>query len=175
MLRALLTLTTNSSVHLRRLRVKNLKALLTGFALAALTACGGGTDPNSPEYQAFMQRDAVMEELGEAILPLNQMSQEEIPVDEQVFLESARTLAARAGDLLDGFDNQTLIPESRVTADIWANWDDFVAKNDAMIEAANALVAAAESGGFAAGRDLVRPLRDSCGNCHRPYRGPEPD
>ena len=74
-----------------------MKVLIPGFALAVLTACGGGgTDTDSPEYQAFMQRHSVMEELRDAILPLNQMEREEIPVDEGVFLESARTLAASA-------------------------------------------------------------------------------
>jgi len=150
-----------------------LKASVAGLLLAALAACGGGTDPNSPEYQAYMQRDAVMEELGEAILPLNEMSQEEIPVDEDVFLESARSLAASAAGMLDGFENQTTIPESRAKPEIWDNWDDFQAKAAALADAANALVAATESGGFAAGQGLVRPMRDTCGGCHRPYRAPE--
>jgi cytochrome c556 len=144
-----------------------------GAALAVLVACGGGSDPNTPEYQAYMQREAVMEELGDAILPLNEMSQEERPVDEQVFLQSAQSIVANAAKLLDGFQNQTIVPESRTKPEVFANWDDFVAKSDALIAAADALVEATESGGFAAGRGLVRGVRDTCGGCHRPYRAPE--
>jgi cytochrome c556 len=152
------------------------RAVITAMAFASLTACGGGgSDPNSPEYLAFMERDAVMDELGEALLPLNQMTAEEIPVDEALFLESARSLAASAARVLDGFENQTIVPESRSTPEIWANWDDFVMKAEALQTDANALVAATESGGFAAGRELVRGVRDNCGGCHQPYRGPEPE
>jgi cytochrome c556 len=122
---------------------------------------------------AYMERHEAMEELGEAILVLNDMSAEEIPVDEDAFLGAARTIATGAGTLLDHFENQTIVPESRAKPEIWQNWDDFVAKNDALVTASNALVEAASSGGFAAGRSLVAPMRDTCGGCHRPYRGPE--
>jgi cytochrome c556 len=146
------------------------------MALAALSACGGGgSDPDSPEYLAFIERDAVMADLRDGLLPLNQMVSEEIPVDEALFLASARSLAANAPRVLDGFDNQTVVPESRSTPEIWANWADFESKGEALQSAANALAAAAESGGFAAGRELVRGVRDTCSGCHTPYRGPEPD
>lgn len=152
-----------------------LKALTAGLVFSGLVACGGGTDPNSPEYQAYEARHELMESLGDAILPLNQMSNEEIPVDEAVFLQSARDLAASARMVRDTFQEQVLIPESRSTPEIWENWDDFVAKDEALVTAANELVAATEDGGFAAGRGLVRTLRDTCGGCHRPYRAPEPE
>ena len=146
----------------------------SGLAFATLAACGGGgSDPDSPEYQAFMQRDALMGDLGEAILVLNEMSTEEIPVDEAAFLAAARTIADRAPALIDGFENQTIVPESRARPEIFANWDDFTAKNAALVTAANALVEATSSGGFAAGRGIVSQVRDSCGACHRPYRAPE--
>jgi cytochrome c556 len=86
---------------------------------------------------------------------------------------SARTIAEHAPGLLGLFENQTLIAESRSKPEIWSNWDDFVAKSEALTSAASALVEAAESGGFAAGRPLVRGVRESCGGCHRPYRAPD--
>jgi cytochrome c556 len=150
--------------------------LTAAGALAALSACGGGgSDPNTPEFQAFMQRDATMAELGEAILPLNEMSNEEIPVDEAVFLDSARRIAAAAENARQGFDNETIVPESRAKPEIWANMADFEAKAADLQTAAAALLTAAKSGGFAAGRSLVAGVRDTCGACHRPYRGPEPE
>jgi cytochrome c556 len=145
-----------------------------GIACTGLVACGGGgSDPNSPEYQAYMQRQEAMDMLGEAILVLNDMSAEDIPVDEAAFRAAAETIAAGAATLLDEFENQTIVPESRTKPEVFQNWDDFAAKNAALETAANALVAATASGGFAAGRGLVVGVRDSCGGCHRPYRAPE--
>ena len=150
--------------------------LLPAVTLTVLTACGGGgTDMNSPEYQAYAQRHAVMEELRDAILPLNQMERDEIPVDEAVFLESARALAAGSENVLNGWDVETIVAESRATPEIWANMDDFTAKGQELQAAAAALLTATEAGGFEAGRPLVAAARNTCGGCHRPYRGPEPE
>jgi len=154
-------------------RATILRTLTTGFALATLAACGGGSDPNSPEFQAYEQRDAVMHEMGDAILVLNDMSREQIPVDDAAFRTAAQDLSASAARMLDGFQNQTIVPESRTMPEVFQNWDDFVAKTEALQEAASALAAAAASGGFAEGRGLVEGARNSCGSCHRVYRAPE--
>lgn len=150
----------------------------TGIACIGLTACGGGgggSDTSSPEYQAFVERDAFMNELGDAILVINDMAAEEIPVDEAAFRQAVDTIATQAPMLVSHFENQTIVPESRTKPEVFANWDDFVAKNDALVTAANALRTATASGGFAAGRPLVPAMRDTCGSCHRAYRGPEPE
>jgi len=157
-----------------KIKLMKWKSLPAAAAFAAVAACGG-VDKDSPEYQAHMQRHETMEALGDAILPLNQMTQEEIPVDDAVFVASARSLADAAANMLDGFDNSTPVADSRAKPEIWDNWDDFVAKAEALQTAATALAAAADSGGFAAGRELVRGVRDTCGGCHRPYRAAEED
>ena len=150
-----------------------------GLACTALVACGGGgsggSDTSSPEYLAFQERDGFMQELGDAILVLNDMAAEDIPADDAAFLAAARTIADRAPAMLDYFENRTIVPESRTKPEVFTNWDDFVAKHGALVTAANALAEAAATGGFAAGRSLVAPMRDTCGSCHRPYRGPEPE
>jgi cytochrome c556 len=75
--------------------------------------------------------------------------------------------------MLSMFENQEIVADSRTKPEVFTNWADFTAKQGALVTAANALNEAATSGGFAAGRSLVAPLRDTCGGCHRPYRGPE--
>ena len=90
-------------------------------------------------------------------------------------MAAAQTIADRAPDMLAMFENQTIVAESRTKPEVFTNWADFTARHGALVTAANALAAAASSGGFAAGRSLVAPLRDTCGGCHRPYRGPDPD
>jgi cytochrome c556 len=154
---------------------KTLRAVTAAIAFAFLTACGGGSDPNSPEYQAYAKRHELMEEMGDALLVLNEMSNEERPVDEQAFLMAAQTIVDGTGEVVSTFESQLTVPESRAMPEIWQNWDDFTAHNEMVAEAAKALVMAAQSGGFEAGRGLVRGVRDACGSCHRAYRGPEPD
>jgi len=145
---------------------------MSGMSFLVLTACGGGGGAEMGS-ESHMQRHETMEALGDAILPLNQMAQGEMPVDEAVFLEQARSLAASSADVFVGFDDQTQDEHSRAKPEIWDNWDDFVAKGEALQTAATALLEAAESGGSAAGIPLVRGVRDTCGGCHRPYRAPE--
>lgn len=160
-----------------------LASIGTGIACTALVACGGGEGGNAgggsgadaAAQQAFEARDAYMHELGDAILVLNEMANEERAADDAAFLAAARTIADRAPSMLDHFENQTIVPASRTKPEIFANWADFTAKHGALVTAANALAGAASTGGFAAGRPLVAPLRDTCGGCHRPYRGPDPD
>lgn len=159
---------------------RTLASIGTGIACTALVACGGGSDgggsdTSSPAYLAFEERDAFMNELGDAILVLNDMVAEDIPLDEAAFLGAARTIAERSPAMLDFFENQTIVPQSRTKPEVFSNWDDFVMRHTALVQSANALYEATSSGGFAAGRNLVAPMRDTCGGCHRPYRGPEPE
>lgn len=160
-----------------------LASIGTGIACTALVACGGsedgggggGSGADAAAQQAFEERDAYMHELGDALLVLNEMATEERPADDAAFLAAAQTIARRAPDMLGMFENQTIVAESRTKPEVFANWDDFTAKHGALVTAANALAEAASTGGFAGGRNLVAPLRDTCGGCHRPYRGPDPD
>ena len=161
-----------------------LASIGTGIACTALVACGGGggggeagggSGSDSAAQQAFEARDAYMHELGDAILVLNEMASEERPADDAAFRAAAATIAQRAPEMLDMFENQTIVAESRTKPEVFTSWDDFTMRHSALVQAANALNAAASSGGFAAGRSLVAPLRDTCGGCHRPYRGPDPD
>ena len=151
-----------------------LASIGTGIAFIGLSACGGGGgDTSSPEYQAFVERDAFMNELGEAVRVINDMAAEEIPVDEAAFRQAVDTVATQAPLLVSHFENQTIVEESRTEPEVFSNWADFTAKNDALVTAANALRTATASGGFAAGRPLIRAMVDTCGSCHRAYRGPE--
>ena len=158
-----------------------LASIGTGIACTALVACGGGGSEgggygaDAAAQQAFEARDAYMHELGDAILVRNEMASEERPADDAAFLAAARTIADRAPAMLDQFENQTIVADSRTKPEVFANWADFTTKHGALVTAANALAEAASTGGFAGGRALVAPLRDTCGGCHRPYRGPEPE
>ena len=154
-----------------------LKLFAAGIAAATLSACGGAGgpsyDPESPEGEAQMYRDSVMELARQKAGLLIAMANEEVELDEAVFVQSAADLAALAAMMPAGFQNQTLVAGSRSDPAIWDNWDDFQSKFEALIDATAGLADAAANGGFSAAQGMVRQTTSNCGNCHNPYRLPE--
>ncbi len=101
------------------------------------------------------------------------MHREEIPLDEELFVESTRDLANAAGMMLDGFMTEGIVEPSRATPEIWENWEDFEQQAQAFQEAAEMLADTAEQQGFEAARSLAQDTIGMCGDCHRPYRASE--
>lgn len=156
-------------------RSRHLTTFGMGLVLATLAACGGGggSDEDTPEFMAYEVRHSVMHLLEYNTRIINNMYRGETEVDEAAFLKATQNLAALAGMIYDGFDNQTIVPESRAKPDIWENWDDFKSKGDALIDGANALAQATETGGFEAAKSQVEGAVSTCNSCHRPYRASE--
>lgn len=63
--------------------------------------------------------------------------------------------------------------KTRAKPEIWANPDDFKAKQDAFAAEANALFAAASASDLAAMRMRAKTLGAACGACHKVYRAEE--
>jgi cytochrome c556 len=150
-----------------------LTALAAALGFGLLSACGGGgapADADTPEGQAFQFRQAVMRVAANKLATIGGMADEEIPVDEEVFAKATRDLAAAAGMIVEGFEVEGVPTGSRSLPDVWTNWDDFQQKANDSAQAAEALAAATDDGGFAAGQPLVQAARQACGACHRAYR-----
>ncbi|MBN1238788.1 MAG: cytochrome c [Gammaproteobacteria bacterium] len=146
-------------------------------AVAALgltvAGCQGGGEAeleDTPEAQAFLFRQAVMRVIAQKMVPLGGMARGEVPVDEELFTKSATDLETMAGMATEGFMPQGIPSGSRALPAIWENWSDFEQKAQDFQQAAQALADAAESGGFEAAKDLVQPVAQTCGGCHRTYR-----
>jgi cytochrome c556 len=157
---------------------------MVGAAIALIAAAGcsqgpqSGTaaavDEDSPQYRAFEYRHGLMHVIGFKVGPLRGMAQGKVPVDEALFKQNADDLAAVSGMIVEGFpEGSGDIPDSRALPAIWSDWDDFVSKAQDLHTAAEALADAADSGGFAAAKDRVQAVGDSCGGCHRQYREEE--
>jgi len=145
--------------------------MIAGFL--ALTACGGGgmVEDDSPAGQAFAYRHAVMTLAASKMATIGGMAREEMPLDEAVFVQSTKDLAALAGMNLHGFEmNQEIAAGSRALPEIWSNWNDFQQKNSDFVQATQGLADAAERGGFATAQGLVQGTAGTCGGCHRTYR-----
>ncbi|MDX1563343.1 MAG: cytochrome c [Gammaproteobacteria bacterium] len=146
--------------------------------LLALTACGGGggpsVDTDSPEWRAFEMRQGVMHIAEQKVLQIRAMANGEEPMDEAVFAKATADLAAVAGMMLDGFETQVIVAESRAEPAIFDNWADAEAKAAELQAAATQLAEAAATGGFAAAEGLVQGATQNCSkSCHSSYRGPE--
>lgn len=145
--------------------------------LALVASCGGtgGADDigETPEGEAFLYRDAVMQIAEYKAGRLAGMAREEIPLDEEVFVKSAQDLAAVSDMVVEGFMPEGIVEPSRATSDIWDNWSDFEAKAQAFQDQAAMLAETAEQEGFEAARGLVQDTLSTCGDCHRPYRASE--
>ena len=156
-----------------RSKIQTTIAIL-GFVTLAACGGGGGSDPETPEYQAYKFRDSVMHVASTKMALINGMAREQIPLDEAAFVKATADLKALAGMMLEGFENPTLVPESLAEPAIWENWDDFVARANNLINAADALAEAAANGGFQAARGLVTAsaggTSSNCGGCHTTYR-----
>lgn len=152
------------------------RILVAGTTAALLAACGGGGasgpsfDPQSPEGAAYVYRQAVMDLVNVKGRLMLSMAREEVEIDEAAFVEAAQDFAALSAMMIDGFENETLVAESRTDPAVWENWSDFEAKIEALEQASAELADAATSGGFDAARGLVQTTMRSCGDCHNPYR-----
>jgi cytochrome c556 len=153
-----------------------IQTIIAIFGFVTLAACGGGggSDPETPEYQAYEFRDSVMHAASTKMALINGMAREQIPLDEAAFVKATADLKALSGMMLEGFENPTLVPESMAEPAIWENWDDFEARMNNLITATDALAAAAANGGFQAARGLVTAsaggTSSNCGGCHTTYR-----
>jgi cytochrome c556 len=138
-------------------------------------ACGGGgagTEDDSPEGRAYMYRHAVMELVAANNAILGGMARGEVPDDQARFTRAANNLAALAGMLTEGFEQEGIAAGSRALPEIWTNMSDFDQKAADFRNAAQGVAAAANGGNFEQAKMLAGGIGMTCGGCHRPYRAP---
>lgn len=155
------------------IKLTTLGALLSLVFVAACGGSGGGSsaaDADTPEAAAFRYRQAVMRVLANKMAVLGAMARGEADVDDAAFRKAAADLDALAGMVVEGFMPEGAIEGSATLPETWTNWADFQSKANDLEQAASALAAATESGGFQAGQSLVQSTAGNCGGCHRSYR-----
>ena len=141
--------------------------MIKAFTLAAVLAAGAAyaeeerTDPNA------IAREELMEKNGAAVGILGGMASGKEAFDAAKAAEAKATLIADAGMIAEVFKEQGAAdPASEAKPEIWTNWEDFLAKANALTEAANAIdVASAESIGAGMGA-----IGGACKDCHTSYR-----
>lgn len=136
--------------------VAALVALSAGAALAEAEA-------SDPTVKARME---LMATVGAATKTLGGMAGDKAPFDAAAAEAAKAALVAAAADIPAKFEANASDPASEAKAEIWTNWDDFVAKGAAMKTAAEALDASSLDGVKAG----MGAIGGSCKACHSAYR-----
>ncbi|NGQ90187.1 cytochrome c [Rhodobacter sp. HX-7-19] len=139
------------------------KALALGLALVAGVAMAAeATDPT------VKARQELMDVIGMNTGILGKMAGGETPFDAAAAEGAKAAIAGAAAEIAAKFEPQAADPKSTAKEDIWANWDDFVKKGDALKAAAEAMDATTLEGVQAG----MGAIGGSCKDCHSTYRIP---
>ena len=149
-------------------KIKNstAKFLATGFMLAVIAAAplasfaGDDQDQETIDY-----RKHAMRTMGEQVAAMGQMVQGKVPSDN--FAVHAQVLAIAAATAKKAFEPK--VPGGEAKPDVWAKWDDFSKRLDALTAATADLAATAKSGGMAAAQPKMQAAL-TCKGCHDLYR-----
>lgn len=140
--------------------------LIKAFALGAVLAAGAAyaqerTDPNA------IARSDLMKVVGKNTGILGDMAGGKTAHDAAAAEAAKAALVEAFGQVEATFKEQGATdPADEAKPEIWANWDDFLAKANAAATAAGAIdVASAESIGAGMGA-----LGGACKDCHTSYR-----
>jgi cytochrome c556 len=136
-------------------------AVFTGLVLAAgATYAGKATEP------AAMARQDLMDTIGMNVKVLGDMAGGKAAFDATAATAAKAAIEAAAAEIAVKFEPQTTDPESKAKPEIWANWDDFIAKANGLGAAATAMDTATVEGVQAG----MGAIGGSCKACHSDYR-----
>ncbi|HMB38589.1 MAG TPA: cytochrome c [Wenzhouxiangellaceae bacterium] len=145
------------------------------FVACVLLACAGAAFAELNQEQAERSvetRQSLLHLLGWNISPLGAMARDRIEFDAARVETNAVRLQALTRMLSDAFalDTRGNDVETEALDNIWEQPDAFTDKIEANMEAADNLVAAAQTGDEEAMREAIGRLGSTCGSCHDDFR-----
>lgn len=137
------------------------KFLVVGLMCAAgIAIAGEATDPT------VKARQDLMGTIGMNMKVLGDMAEAKTAYDAAAAEAAKAAIVAAASETAAKFEPQATDPASKSKPEIWTNWDDFVAKDKALIDAASAWdVSSPETIGAGMGA-----VGGACKDCHMAYR-----
>lgn len=141
-----------------------MKKYLLATALGLSTAVATMAHSNVADPTVKARMDA-MSAIGASLKTLGGMAQGAVAFDAEAANAALAVVAAKAAETPALFEAQKTDPTSEARPEIWANWDDFVAKAEALEAAASVTVTDQASVGAALGA-----LGGTCKACHAQYR-----
>ena len=137
------------------------KSIAFGLILAAgIAAAQDATNP------AVIARKDLMKSNGMAVKVLGDMAGGKAAFDAAAAATAAAQLAANGADIAAKFQANEADPASKASPDVWTNWDDFVAKADALNAAAKAMDTSTVEGV----QTGMAGVGGACKGCHTSYR-----
>lgn len=122
---------------------------------------------------AQVERQEIMEDIGDAMGVLGKMVKGQTPYDATAATSSLQVFITETPEFLDLFPAGSESGyETRAKPEIWQDMADFESKGQELVSAAEAAMAPAEQG-LDAFRAAFGPIGQSCKGCHETYRAPK--
>ena len=146
------------------------------FALVALVAIGFGlalVQAQEEENPEIGYRQRLMKGQGASMGSIGDIMKYRMPNAGKHVEAHAKNIANYSSLIVEAFEKELTEGKTDAKPGIWQNWDDFVAKANALNAAGNDLAMAAAGGDTRAMMPKVKALGDACRGCHNEYRKPE--
>jgi cytochrome c556 len=129
-------------------------------SIATVAIAAEATDPT------VKARQELMDVIGASAQTLGKMAQGETPFDAAAAEAAKAAMIEASAGIAAAFEPQATDPATKAKPEIWTNWDDFVAKGEALNAAATAAdVSSVEAIGASMGA-----IGGACKDCHSAYR-----
>lgn len=143
--------------------MKILSQLVLGAALLSAGMAFAEGEATDPTVQA---RQALMKTVGMNTKILGDMAGGKSDFDAAAAATAKAALAAAAAEIPAKFETQAEDPATEAKAEIWSNWEDYVAKATALKTAAEGL----DTGSLDTVKAGMAAIGGACKACHSAYR-----
>ncbi|MGY8825216.1 MAG: c-type cytochrome [Candidatus Latescibacterota bacterium] len=125
---------------------------------------------DADEAEAYVEyREKIMKNLGTQSGAIGDILKHKLPYGDHILIH-AKGLQAASRLVMPAFKKEAMEEGGEAKAEIWQQWDKYVAAAKKLEDASDALVAAAEKGDMKAVGVAMREVSGSCGSCHKPFR-----
>lgn len=147
-------------------------AAVIALAVSMVPAVSADELTGEQAQEAAETRQAIFKLLAWNMDPMGDMLRNQRPFDIERVERSATRIAQLGAMIPDAFERDTreFALATQARDGIWSNADDFAARAGDLVEAAEALRAAAEGGEQPSVLQAIGALGQACGACHDAYR-----
>lgn len=125
------------------------------------------------DEQVVVYRQKLMKGHGASMGSIGDILKFKLPYSASHIASHAKALGEYATLIPDAFEKNISEGLTDTKSEAWQNWDDFVAKAEALNEASMKLSRLAKDGDMRAIMPGVKGVGDACKGCHSVYRKPE--
>jgi cytochrome c556 len=154
---------------------KNFRVALAIVAFTLGLAAGAAMVAAQDDDQPYIEyRQKLMDGQGASMASISDIMKYKLPYSAKHFALHAKNISDYAQLIPDAFEKQITAGPTDAKAEIWQNWDDFVAKSKTLADASAKFSQAAEAGGeMASLMPHLKAVGDACKGCHDTYRKPK--